>query len=74
MIDRNVYQYARIKNSPLMALRNNINSSDFKEIFVAQNNDSFMSFIFMVKSATYQPQSNDQIMQVLKQLDRESLT
>ena len=38
-----------------MALRNLADSSNFKEIFVAQNNDSFMSFIILVKSPTYQP-------------------
>ena len=42
-----------------MALRNIPDSTNFKEIFVAQNNDSYMSFIFLVKSPTYQPQSNE---------------
>ena len=35
---------------------------NFKEIFVAQNNDSHMSFIFMVKSPTYQHQTDEEIL------------
>ena len=55
-----------------MALRNLPDSSNFKEIFVAQNNDSYMSFIFLVKSATYQPQSDEDVLLYLKQLDRDN--
>ena len=55
-----------------MALRNLPEASNFKEIFVAQNNDSFMSFIFLVKSATYQPQSDEEVLLYLKQLDRDN--
>ena len=57
-----------------MALRNPPDSNNFKEIFVAQNNDSYMSFIFLVKSATYQPQSDEEILLYLKQLDRDSFS
>lgn len=49
-------------------------TSGFKEIFVTQNNDNSMSFIFMVKSATYEPQTNEQILGTLQKLDRESFT
>ena len=34
--------------TPIMALRNF--DPNFKEVFVAQNNDGTMSFIFMIKS------------------------
>ena len=68
------YQYARIKKSPIMALRSPPDSSNFKEIFVAQNVDSYMSFIFLVKSATYQPQSDEDVLLFLKQLDRDSFS
>ena len=51
-VNRKLYKYARLRKSNLIALRNT-GSSDFKEIFIAQNNYSSLNFIFLVKSAQY---------------------
>ena len=51
-VNRKLYKYARLRKSNLIVLRNT-GSSDFKEIFIAQNNDSSLNFIFLIKSAQY---------------------
>ena len=59
------YQYARVKNTPIMALRGA--NTNFSQIFVCQNTDGAMNFIFMVKnSASYKPQSDEEILSTLK--------
>ena len=51
------YQYARIKKSPIMTLAN-VNRN-FSQIIVVLNHDASMNFIFLMKSAQYENQTND---------------
>ena len=63
-VDRTVYQYARIKKTPLMSFQ----SADpsFSQILVLTNYDGSMNFIFLIKTPNYQPKNDEQIMAVLK--------
>ena len=71
-VERTMYQYARVKRTPIMSLANA--DANFKQIFVLQNNDGTMNFIFLVKSAAYKLQSDEAVFSTLKSLDRESFT
>ena len=51
-VDRTLYQYARIKRSPLMALGPSPDQA-FSQIYIAQNNDTSLSLIFFVKGPHY---------------------
>ena len=39
---------------------------NFKSAFVVQNHDSALNFIYLVKSADYQSQSDEQVLDTLK--------
>ena len=59
-----LYQYVRIKKSPMMAC--GIIDTNFKQIIVIQAQDSELSFIILEKSSTYQTQTEVQIETVMK--------
>ena len=63
-VDRTVYQYARIKKSPLVSFQSP--DPSFSQIYVATNFDGEMNFVFMLKTPQYQPQSDEQILAILK--------
>lgn len=54
-VGRMVYQYARIKKTPLMCFKLNEIDLNFSAVYVAQNNDSLMNFIWLVKTPQYAP-------------------
>ena len=64
-IDQTVYQYARVKRTPLMA-QDLPDDKNFSAIYVMLSSDFLMNFVFMVKKATYAGQTDDQIINTIK--------
>ena len=71
-VGRMVYQYARIKKTPLMGYKLSGIDPNFTAVYVAQNNDSLMNFIWLVKSPQYAPQSDERVLGLLKNLSRDN--
>ena len=71
-VDRSLFQYARIKRSPIMSLGASPDHA-FKQIYIVQNNDTSLSLIFFVKGPQYRPKSDEEIIESLKSLNRENI-
>lgn len=65
LVDQTAYQYARISKTPLMAFKL-ATDPNFSTVYVAQNNDSLLNFVFMVKTPQYKDQTDEQVINILK--------
>ena len=69
-----VFQYGRIKKALLMSFDISTIDANFSTIYVAQNNDALMNFIWLVKAPQYAPQSDDTVLNLIKSLSHDNFT